>query len=201
MKRLLKLVGKVCLLMISMLIVLVMIIEIIPLKEEYDHPPKISSSRAKLKKEIERQQEQAQAKYEQQQAQEIAEEKRHRKQEELQAQEQEKRERVRIQEQKELERVRIQKQNPVFQRFEKVIQEWVQNGTIHSITPELNEVRMDPLIWSLMTVEVKKSLMQIFGQYFNLHPKAVGEVVIIRSKYSDEKLANTGFFGGYKIHR
>ena len=77
MKRLLKLVGIACLLTISMLTVLVMMIEIVPLKES-DHPPKISPSREKVRKEIERQQEQVQLKYERQQAREIAEETRRR---------------------------------------------------------------------------------------------------------------------------
>ena len=93
-----------------------------------------------------------------------------------------------------------------FKKLHQTVQDGLKNGIFYSITPKLNEARMDPLVWSLLPIESKWATIELFSQYFSLHSDAVGNPgdsapVTIRSKYSDEKLGGTGWLGGYKIYR
>lgn len=83
------------------------------------------------------------------------------------------------------------------------LNQWVQNslasGAVHSINVEYNEVRMDPIPWSLVPIESKRVIIQCFSRYFDL--KGSTGRVTIRSKYSDEKLASYSIWTGVKIYK
>lgn len=83
------------------------------------------------------------------------------------------------------------------------LHQWVQNsltsGAVHSVNVEYNEVRMDPIPWSLVTIESKRIIIKCFSRYFDL--KGSTGRVTIRSKYSDEKLASYSIWTGIKIYK
>lgn len=82
-----------------------------------------------------------------------------------------------------------------------IIDEGLRDGIFHSITPALNEVRMDPLVWSLLPIESKWATIELFEQYFKSHPDSGLALCYILSKYNDDKLGTTGFWGGYKVYK
>jgi hypothetical protein len=92
--------------------------------------------------------------------------------------------------------------NPNLTELEKLHQ-WVQDslasGAVHSVNVVSNEVRMDPISWSLSLVESKRTIILCFSRYFDLQG-STGRVTI-RSKYSDEKLATYGAWGGVRIYK
>lgn len=83
------------------------------------------------------------------------------------------------------------------------LHQWVQDGlasgAVHSVNVEYNEIRMDPISWSLVPIESKRIIIRCFSRYFDL--KSSTGRVTIRSKYSDEKLASYSVWTGIKIYK
>lgn len=82
-------------------------------------------------------------------------------------------------------------------QLERVIQEWVKSGAVHSMNVEFNEVRVDPLIWIPLPLENKQNFVTMFSRYFDA--KGSTARVDVLSNRNDKKLATYSVWGGIKI--
>ena len=100
------------------------------------------------------------------------------------------------------EKVQITKvsRSEKLEKLHKWVQDGLASGIFHSVNVEYNEVRIDPIVWGLLTdIETKQMFVSNLSRYFDL--KGSTGRVIIRSKYSDEKLASYSAWTGIKIYK
>ena len=77
------------------------------------------------------------------------------------------------------------------------VQECLSEGAFHSVHVEYNEVRIDPTLWSLFTIEQKQNVVLRLSAYFTLKG-STGRVTVLSNR-NDKKLATYGSWGGMKI--
>jgi len=78
-----------------------------------------------------------------------------------------------------------------------VIEKMVSDGYVHSFNIDLNQVRIDPLLWVDLTLENKQNCVMLFSRYFDLNG-STGRVEILSDK-NDTKLATFSSWSGVKI--
>jgi len=104
-----------------------------------------------------------------------------------------------IQKEKEQEKQeREQAKQELARKFESKIRELLISGAIHSVNVEFNEVRVDPLVWSLLPLENKQNFVVIFSQYFEAKG-STGRVNVLSNR-NDQKLASYSVWSGVKIY-
>jgi len=82
-------------------------------------------------------------------------------------------------------------------KMTEVIEKMVSDGVVHSFNIDLNQVRIDPLLWVDLTLENKQNCVMLFSRYFDLNG-STGRVEILSDK-NDTKLATFSSWSGVKI--
>lgn len=82
-------------------------------------------------------------------------------------------------------------------KMEERVRTMLNEDGIHSINFEFKEVRIDPLVWSMATLEQKQGLVNFFSDYF-ISKGRTGSLTILSSR-NDTKLATLSLWGGVKI--
>ncbi len=71
------------------------------------------------------------------------------------------------------------------------------NGSIYSIDVEMNEVRIDPIIWMQLDLRTKQNLILTFSVYFKMKG-STGRVNILSNR-NDRKLGSYSVWSGVKV--
>ena len=81
--------------------------------------------------------------------------------------------------------------------LEKSIQQLLIDGSIHSMNIQKNEVRINPITWSFLSLEQKREIVTNFHLYFVY--KQAGDNVNVLSDQNDKKLATYSWSEGINI--
>jgi len=83
------------------------------------------------------------------------------------------------------------------EKLHRWVQECLSEGAFHSVHIEYNEVRIDPTLWSLFTIEQKQNVVSRLSAYFTLKG-STGRVTVLSNR-NDKKLATYGSWRGIRI--
>lgn len=80
---------------------------------------------------------------------------------------------------------------------EEWVEECLREGAFHSMNVEFNQVRIDPFLWSMFTIEQKQGIVLRLSKYFD-SKGSTGRVTILSNR-NDNKLATYSVWSGIKI--
>jgi len=83
--------------------------------------------------------------------------------------------------------------------LDKWIHDGLRDGVFYSVDVDGNEVRMDPIKWSWLTIEEKQMFVRQFSRYFDAKD-STGRVTIL-SHRNDTKLGSYSVWTGIKIYQ
>ena len=95
------------------------------------------------------------------------------------------------------EKSKRKREKSQLQKMEEGVRTMLNEDVIHSINFEFKEVRLDPLMWSMFTLEEKQGMVNFFSNYFSAKGDA-GNLTILSNR-NDTKLATLGLWSGIKI--
>ena len=86
-----------------------------------------------------------------------------------------------------------------FKIVEESIQKLLDEGFVHSVNVEFNEVRANTATWDLLALEQKQQFVAVFSNYFDAKG-STGRVTVLSNR-NDSKLATYSVWSGIKIIR